>query len=146
MNRLNPERKSSTESHESDIAAFEDKFRDLLPGVEFEEPSEILEARIAILEALTRGDQNPDFLKSVWIEYTKVCEHVVDNKTLDGTDPHTRSKLQVATLVHKALIFRKSGDIQRYSEELTDAEEYAFNARLDEIADAIGRELDNLTD
>lgn len=144
MSQPNPEHRSRSESHENDILTFTDKFRDLLPGVEFDEPAEMLEARAAVLEALMRDSQNPDFLRSVWAEYANVCEQAVDNKAPGSAYPQTRAQLQVAALVHKALIFRESGDTQRYGEDLTDAEEYAFNAYLDEIAEIIRIELDTL--
>jgi hypothetical protein len=46
--------------------------------------------------------------------------------------------------VHKALIYREAGDFQRYGKNLEDAEVYAFNMRLDEVAEAISAELDEL--
>ncbi len=136
-----PERQSNLESHADNGLSFADKFRDLLPGVELEEPIEMLEARTAVIEALA-SNQNSDFLQSIWIEYTNICEQIVDSKT--DTDPQSRAQLQIATLVHKALIFREAGDMQRYSEDLNDAEDYAFNMHFDEIAEAIRTELESL--
>jgi hypothetical protein len=123
---------------------FTDMFRFLLRDVEFEEPVEMAEARMAVSEALTKSHQDPDFLRSVWEEYDKICEQTVDAATPQDADPPIRARLQIATLVHKALIFREIGDTQRYGEELAYAEDYAFNTHLDAIAEAIGTELDNL--
>lgn len=122
--------------------AFADKFRDLLPSVEFKEPIEMLEARTAVLEVLTRNDQDSDLLRFAWVEYAKTCEQVVDNHP--DTDPHIRAQLHIVMLVHKALLFHEIGDTQRYGEILSAAEEYAYN-RSFEIAEAIGIELDSLT-
>lgn len=121
---------------------FSDKFRELLPGVEFEEPAELLEARTAVLQALAREDQQSNFLQSVWIEYAKICEQIIDNRI--ESSPQIRAQLQIAILIHKALIFREAENIQRYGEDLNGAEEYAYNMHLDEIVEAIGTELDKL--
>ncbi len=142
MEHLNPEYEYSAQAHESEDSHFADKIRDLLPGVDFEESAEMFDARKAILEALQKSDQNPDFLQSVWTEYAIVCEQIVDSRT--ETDSHTRAQLQIAMLVHKALIFYEIGNILRYGEDLSDAEEYAYNMYFDSIAEAIGAELDNL--
>lgn len=132
----NPEKKETS--------SFIDKFNELLPGVEFEEPSEMDEARTAVLAALAEASHDPKLLREVWIEYSKICEKVADEKTLPDTDPHARAQLQIAMVVHKALIFREVSDIQRYGEELEDAREYAFNEYFDEIVQAIDSELDSL--
>ncbi len=144
MNSLNPEYRPDPKPHENEDLAFVDKFRALLLGVEFEESVEMFEARTAVLEALAKNDQNPELLRSVWVEYANVCEQTVDSKT--GTDPQLRAQLQIAAIVHKALIFREVGDLQRYCEDLGDAEEYALGMHFNEIAEAIGVELDKLAD
>ncbi len=139
MNPASPEHTHATEYREHEPAAFLDKMRELLPSVDFEETVELREARAAVLEAL-KPDQNPDLLQAVWTEYANICEQFVDNQA----ETQTRAQLQIAILVHKALIFREIEDVQRYGEELTDAGDYAFNAYLDDIAEAIGAELDKL--
>lgn len=140
MTPRNPEYKFNQTT--SERLTFANKFEDLLPGVEFEEPSELFEARLAVLEALARKDQSPDFIQSVWIEYAKVCERIVDSKT--ETNPQIRAQLQIAMLVHKALIFREVGDMQSYGQGLSDVEDYAFNMYFDGIVEKIGAELDEL--
>lgn len=144
MGQPNPEHTFIPDSHESDISRFTNKFHELLPGVDFEESAEMLEARMAIIEALSTHIQDPELLRFIWINYAKICEQNVDDKTPNNAHPQIRAQFQIAALVHKSLIFRESGDIERYSEDLSDAEEYALTKHLDEIADAIGRELDNL--
>jgi hypothetical protein len=57
-----PEHEPHASPHEKDSIVFADTYKKLLPGVEFEESSEMREARIAVLEALTKSNQNPDFL------------------------------------------------------------------------------------
>lgn len=140
MNRFNPESESGPNPNKSERLPFEHKFKDLLPDMGFEEPTDMLEARTAVLEALTNND--PELLRSVWVEYASVCEQAVDKET--DTDPQIRAQLQIAALVHKALIFREIGDMQRYGEDLSDAEEYAWNMHFDKIAEAITAELDHL--
>lgn len=141
MNPIHPERKTNLNSPEINRPDFGDKLRELL-GVEFEEPAEMAEARMAILEALSGPDIGPDILRETWVEYAKLCEQIVDKNT--DTSPQARAKLQIAALVHKALIFRESGDLRRYGEDLADAEEYAIAAHLADLAEAIGKELDDL--
>lgn len=139
MNQRKPNQKFNPESNKNEKLLFADKLKDLLPGVEFQEPVEMLDARTAVVEALASSDQNSDFLRHVWTEYGKVCEQAVDNAR------QNRAHLQIVALVHKALIFREVGDRQRYGEDLSDAEECAYNMRFDEIAEALGLELDELT-
>lgn len=134
---MNPHR-SEYESNEREFG-FLEKMGQLLPSVEFEEPAELAEARTAVLEALRIDNLNPDFLRSIWVEYAAVCEHTVDNKAIEGGQ---RIQLQIAMLIHKALIFREVGDMQRYRKELTEAEVYSFNMHLDAISDAIIAELE----
>jgi hypothetical protein len=96
-----------------------------------------------VLAALAGENQNPDFIRSVWIEYAKVCEQIVDSET--DIKLRDRALLQIVMLLHKALIFREAGNTLRYGESLNDAKEYAYNMLLDEIAAAIDAELDKLT-
>jgi hypothetical protein len=135
MDRLEPKH------HEKNNPNFTDKFKELLADVEFEESAEMYEARRAVVEALTEHAQDPDLIRLVWIEYAKVCEQAVDSKTSSDANPQTRARLQIAVLVHKALIFREIGNMQRYGEDLADVEEYALTKHLGEISDVISKEL-----
>ncbi|MDN5274673.1 MAG: hypothetical protein JWP06_574 [Candidatus Saccharibacteria bacterium] len=150
-NQSRPEHEPDVGSHENEESEFSHKFRELLPGVAFEESAEMRDARTAILEALNGPNQDPEFLRSVWIEYAKVCEEAVDQKTptfAEEADSKIRAwirmQLQIASFVHKALIFREAGNLRRYGQELTIAEEYALTKHIDEVAMAIGTELDEL--
>lgn len=151
LHQPGPEHEPDTRSHENEEPTFSDKFRELLPGVAFEESAEMRDARTAILEALKGPNQDPAFLRSVWIEYAKVCEETVDQKTPTAADEADskirawiRMQLQIASLVHKALIFREAGDLRRYGQELTVTEDYALTKHIDEVARVIGAELDEL--
>jgi hypothetical protein len=139
----NSERQPSQQNPENE-PAFMDKLRTLLPGVEFEETPDLQDARVAVLEALTNGVQDADLLRTMWGEYAHITEQLVDSQTDNDSDPQRRAQLQLATLVHKALLFREVGNIQRYGEDLTDAEAYAYNIHLDDIAGALNAELDSL--
>lgn len=138
-----PRYESEFNSNENERISFSDKFRDLLPGVTFEEPAEIRDARVAVIEALLRDDNTSEFLQSVWIEYAKTWEQLVDSDI--AATPHIRAQLQIAALVHKALVFREVGNGQRYIEDLNDAKVYAYNMDFDEIAEVIRTELDSFT-
>ena len=138
-----PNQEFIPKSHEKKAPTFTDKFKELLPGVEFEEPADLSEARIAVLEALSIDDQEPDLLRRVWTEYSNISEQFVDGQA--NAHPKSRALLQIITLVYKALIFREVKDTQRYNENLSDAAEYAYNMHFDEIAEAIDTELEEFT-
>ena len=140
MDALTPERKRPT--HEEAPSDFLDTLRNLLPGVEFEESTELHEARTVIVEALQEA-QNPATLELAWTEYSRITEQVVDSKT--DADAKARAKLQIAAMVHKALLFREAGDVERCADYLSGAEEYAYNMYFDEMAAVIGAEIDTLT-
>lgn len=131
---------SEYESNKQELS-FLEKMSQLLPNIEFEETAEMHEARMAILEAARRYDQGSDSLRSVWIEYAVLCEQEVDRRASTTNNSTFRMQLQIASLVHKALIYREAGDRQRYLDELAGAKEYAFHEYLDEISEAIDMEL-----
>lgn len=139
MNQPNPEQQTREEINEAD-KSFEAKLTELLPGMEFEESEELAEARTAVLEALKDRDGDPEFIRSVWVEYSDVCEKAVNE--LDDKAPDTVAKMQIAMLVHKSLIFREAEDYERYCEDLCDAETYANAKGFDEIKNAITTEID----
>jgi len=140
MDRPTPERTRHT--HEESPPAFLDTLRNLLPGIEFEESAELHEARTVIVEAL-RETQDSSALGLAWTEYSRIAEQVVDSKT--DADSKGRAELQIAAMVHKALLFREAGDVERCADYLSGAEEYAYNMYFDEMAAVIGAEIDALT-
>jgi len=136
MDHSSPESRRSTETHESETSTFVAKLRDLLPNENFEETAELVEARTAVLEALAIDNPEPGLLRDVWTEYASLWERLID-----AADPQLRARLQISSIVHKALIFREAGNIERYAQDLNEAGEYAYNMYLDEIATAIKVEL-----
>lgn len=139
MDTSTPERRRHT--HEESPPAFLDKLTNLLPGVEFEESTELHEARTVLVEAL-RETQDSSALGLAWTEYSRIAEQIVDGKT--DADTKGRAELQIAAIVHKALLFREVGDMERYADYLSGAEEYAYNMFFDELATVIGTEIDTL--
>lgn len=138
----NPDYLTNFETPADSRVEFSDKLKTLLPGVEFEEPAELYEARMTILEALHVENIDPELLRSAWSEYATICERYVgttESDDLQGTRVHR----QIATLLHKAIIFHEVGNHQRYVDELTDAETYAYNMYLDDISHATNREIDD---
>jgi hypothetical protein len=103
MNSPDSEHTSHPEPHENEPYSFLDKFRELLPGIEFEEPVEMLEARMAVLEALAGNDQETELLRSVWGEYAQICEQAVDSRI--EVSPQIRAQLQLAALVQNVAPF-----------------------------------------
>jgi hypothetical protein len=130
-------------SNENEKQSFTDKLQTLLPEIEFEESVELLDARTAVLEALTMDESEPDLIRLVWVEYAKICERIVDSRAADGSP--IRAQIQIAVLIHKALIFHEAKNIQRYNEDLYDAAAYAYNMRFEKIVEAIDAELRKLT-
>lgn len=135
----NPKNELDPRSDKTERSLFAEKFKDLLPGAEFDEPVEMSDARTAMIEALTSANESPDSLQYAWSEYAALCEQIVDTT---ATDMQHRALLQICFIVHKALIFRQTDDMRRYLEELATAYEYAYNMRFDTIADAIEQEID----
>jgi len=134
-------------SSEDETLRFALKLRDLLPGVEFSETPELLEARIAVLEALRREESGSPVTLLAWQEYGSICEEIVDRS--EATDPRSRAEMLIAMIIHKALIFYMNGDIERYIEELDDATIFAYarshQGYFDEIAFTLQEEIDALT-
>lgn len=124
-----------------ELSQFADALNDLLPGARFNETVELTEAHDAILEALHSVGQHPELTQSAWTEYARLCEQIVDTT---ATDMQHRALLQICFIVHKALIFRQTDDMQRYLEELATAYKYAYNMRFDAIAGVIGQEIDRI--
>lgn len=137
-----PEKAYNSIPEHAEISPFADALKDLLPDVQFTEATELSEARTALIEALHPNSQQPELAQSTWSEYARLCEQIVDTT---ATDMQHRALLQICFIVHKALIFRQTDDMQRYLEELTTAYEYAYNMRFDAIAEAIGQEIDRFT-
>lgn len=144
MNQSNPEHPSHHTDREPPVSSFVEKMSELLPNIQWRESHELLEARITIINALQTPDIDPTLLTSAWSEYAIIHEQSVDQESSNPDSVLTRAQLQIVALVHKALIFREVDNIQRYGEELVDAEEYAHQEHLDDVSRAINDELDTL--
>jgi hypothetical protein len=114
----------------------------LLPKLDFYETPDLAEARRAILEALSNNDLDPASRQEMWAEYAKIGEQITD--ALDAQDIEGRARTHIALIVHKAMIFRDADNLQRYLEELDDAEIYAASRHLDVIAESLRDEIDSL--
>lgn len=99
------------------------------------------EIRTALLDPSFDRDE----LKLLWVEYALHTEKIIEQ----FLDPIEYANAQIAAILHKATIFRDAGDTSRYLEELYDAQEYAFNAGIDDvyqkISDQINLVIDNLS-
>ncbi len=144
MNQSSPEYPNHHTDREPSVSSFVEKMSELLPDIQWRESHELLDARITIINALQTPDIDPTLLTSAWSEYAIIHEQSVDQESSNLDSVLTRAQLQIATLVHKALIFREVDNIQRYGEELVDAEEYAYQEHLDDVSRAINDELDTL--
>ena len=131
-------RKNNEKSGEIALPAIES----LLPQLDFYETPDLAEARQAILEALSNNDLDPASRQEMWAEYAKIGERITD--ALDAQDIEGRARTHIALIVHKATIFRDAGNLQRYLEELDDAEMYAASRHLDAIAESLRYEIDSL--
>jgi hypothetical protein len=85
MNHISPEYQSSSEIHKSNELSFIDKFRDMLPGIEFEESVEMLEARMAVLEALKNRRDRTSFNLSgpsilLYVNILSIAEPILTHK------------------------------------------------------------------
>lgn len=116
--------------------SFRDRLRELLPDIAFEETPELTEARTVITKMLSGSEaHNPDHTRAAWGEYAKLCEEIVDENEADHKTVLPRAGRQIATLVHKALIFERVGNDDRCTELLTEAIMYALaDAHKDHFA------------
>ncbi|MBC7943471.1 hypothetical protein H7X68_03170 [Candidatus Saccharibacteria bacterium] len=103
----------------------DDSIECLLPLLNFHETPELIEARQAVLMALSEAADGPSRLRDAWIEYSVITEQIVDNFEITGQDVVSRAKAQLSVVVHKALIFLEAGRTDRYIGELDYAETIA---------------------
>ncbi len=101
-----------------------DIITELFSWLEFVETTDLAEAKRAILELLSENSPDPERKMAAWTAYAEICEKFVDSINT-GTDTLARSKLQLALVLHKALIFQAARNTPRYIEELDMAETYA---------------------
>lgn len=111
----------------------------LLPElVELNSSPELSEATMAILTALREEPSGSPRLKMVWIEYMKIAEDIVDGASKDIEE---RARYQFAAMLHTALILREAKVTPRYIAAIDDAETYAHDKGLDDMAALLNEEL-----
>lgn len=101
----------------------------------------VKEAAAVILHALVFEKSDEEMLRQAWIEYAKVVESAVESRERAQANPHLHAKMQIAAIIHKALLFRSAGHMLRYLEELDTAEVYAYHAGFDEISLVLAGEI-----
>lgn len=126
---------------------------ELYSRLNFTETIDLAEAKIAIVELLGQPNLDSSLKQHAWTEYAIICEQLVDSVDT-GPDTLSRSKLQLALILHKALIFKAADNTSRYIEELDRAETYADDESrrspddntLTAVVAQIREELSRLTD
>ncbi|MBC7868652.1 hypothetical protein H7X69_00530 [Candidatus Saccharibacteria bacterium] len=132
-------------SNQAELEATNDSIEALLPQLDFHATSELTEARQAVLAALSEQTADSSRLQAAWTEYAIISEQIVDNIEITPQDIEAREKIQLAFLIHKALIFREAQQIPRYVEELDYAETYADAKGFYDVASSLERQLDVAT-
>ncbi len=95
-----------------------------------------------IKTALLDPEFDKDRLRELWTEYALQTEKRVEQ----FLDPIEYAKAQISAILYKALLFRDAGNMSRYLEELYAAEDYAYNAGIDDIYQRISEQIILVTD
>ena len=127
---------------QAELEATNDSLEALLPQLDFHVTPELNEAGQAVLMALSEQTTDLSRRQAAWTEYGLIGEQIVDNVDITGQRIEPRAKMQLALIIHKALIFREAQQIPRYIEELDYAETYADTKRFYDIASILERQLD----
>lgn len=109
----------------------------LLERLDFHPSPELEEAREALITGLRDSSTDSSSLSRAWKEYALIAENLVTSQDHEKQQPDDYASKQIASILHKADIFREVGDNKRYVEELKVAEEYAYNVGLDELSDSL---------
>lgn len=124
----------------------DDSIEALLPRLGLYDTPELNNARATVLIALQADGSNPSWRKIAWNEYTATCEQIINNLEISTSTTETRiealAKIQIALIIHKALIFREAGKIPSYIKQLDYAEAYADNEGFSGEALMLQLELD----
>lgn len=93
-----------------------------------------------ILVAVLKDVSDPDADRTqAWQEYSTIAEDSVERSVDYG-------RAQIAAIIHKAGIFKAANDPLRYVSELDGAQTYAFNAGLNNVAQALADEIETVGD
>ncbi len=134
-----------TDSDQAELEATNDPIEALLSQLDFHVTAELDEARQAVLAALSEQTTDPSRRQAAWNEYAIISEQIVDNLEITPQDIDGRAKIQLAFLIHEALIFREAQQIPRYIEELDYAETYADAKGFYDVASSLEHQLDVAT-
>lgn len=115
---------------------------DLVERLGLPQTPELVEASEAIIAGLRDLTTAEPKLRAAWVEYARIVEAMVEAVDPDNTQLEAYRRAQISALINKALVFRTVDNMTRYLEELDHAEEYAFNAKLDDVRALIGDEID----
>lgn len=109
----------------------------LLADSTIEQIPEFIDLVQELKTALTNPETDPQRLKQLWVDYSKLFEVQADHP--DNKD--MRAKIQVLAILYKALIFKDVNNTLRYLEELDKthiaASEFRFDDLRDNVDDAI---------
>lgn len=100
------------------------------------------EINSAIIEMLMDENADASNLQQAWLVRAILTEDFVDSLVPSLDNPNPRPRVQFDIMVDTAIIFETAGDIVRYLEELDAAEAFALNNHLEDVAESVGRELD----
>jgi hypothetical protein len=114
--------------------------QELSPAERFSDNLDRINAIIKIM--LTDEMTSTADLQEAWAVREFACEIFVNTLEPTPDNPNLRNRAQFDIMVDKAKLFEEVGDVIRYLEDLDDAEEFAINSHLDDVAISIGEELD----
>lgn len=103
---------------------------------------ELDEINSAIVEMLMDENADASVLQRAWLAREVLAEDFVDSLVPSLDNPNPRPRVQFDIMVDKAIIFETVGDKVRYLEDLDAAEAFALNNNLEDVAESVGRELD----
>lgn len=100
------------------------------------------EINSAIVEMLINEDADVSELQQAWLVRAILTEDFVGSLVPSLDTPNPRPRVQFDIMVDTAIIFETAGNIVRYLEKLDAAEAFALNNYLEDVAESVGKELD----
>lgn len=114
----------------------------IFDDVEIDSGAELNRIIDKIRTALLDPEFDKDKLRELWTEYALQTEKRIEQIT----DQTEYAEAQISAIIYKALLFRDAGNMFRYLEELYAAEDYAYNAGIDDIYQRISEQIILVTD
>lgn len=105
----------------------------------FEDLSGIDSLLVKLLKSQTVTSEE---LQNTWQQRAILAEEFVDSLRSNPENSAKRAEAQFVIMVDKSLVFEKAGDHIRSLEDLDAAEVFALNSNLEEMAEPLGKELD----